>query len=73
MGVFAFQAFNQRGGFRGDGAQLAAVVARFGSERVESIAAIAQRPVQQRVHRHLPARGMGNVVDTRGDLLGAAG
>ena len=73
MRAFPFEPFNERGGFRGDGAQLATVGARFGSERVESIAAIAQGPFQQRVHGHLPARGMRKVVEARGDLLGAAG
>ena len=42
-----------------------------GDKRGQSVAAIAQGPIQQRVHRDLAAGGMGNVVEAGGDLLGA--
>jgi hypothetical protein len=71
MRVLAFEPFDERGGFGCDGALLTAVQAWFGSERGESIAAITQRPLQQGVHRNLTARGVRNVVEAGGDLLGA--
>jgi two-component system LytT family response regulator len=41
-------------------------------EHDKAIAAVAQGPFQQCVHRDLAARGMRDVVEARGDLLGAA-
>ena len=41
MRVLTLETFDERGGFRRDGALLAAVLARFGNERGESVAAIA--------------------------------
>ncbi len=38
------------GGFRCDGTGLPAVLARFGRQRGQTVAAIAQRPIQQRAH-----------------------
>ena len=73
MWVGALEPFDERGGLGRDGARLTAILARLGSERSESVAAIAQRPLQQGVHRHLAARGVRNVVKARGDLLGAPG
>jgi hypothetical protein len=69
--VLALEPFDERGGLRRDGARLSAVLARLGSERSESVAAIAQRPLEQSVHRHLAAHGVRNVVEAGGDLLGA--
>ena len=54
------------------GASLAAILAWFGRKRPQSVAAIAQRPVQQRVHRDLAAVRVGNVVEAGGEFLGAA-
>ena len=73
MRVLAFEPFDEGGGFRRDGAGLAAILARLGRQRGQSVAAIAQRPIQQRVHRDLAAGGMRNVVEAGGDFLGAAG
>lgn len=42
MRVFTLEPFDERGGFRSDGARLTAVPARFGGQRGESVAAIAQ-------------------------------
>ena len=44
-----------------------------GVQRGEAVTAIAQGPLQQRVHRDLAAGGVRNVVETSGDLLGAPG
>ena len=72
MRVLAFEPFDESGGVRRDGAGLPAVLARFGRQARPAVAAIAQRPIQQRVHRDLAAGGMRNVVEAGGDLLGAA-
>ena len=72
MRVLALEPFDEGGGFRGDGAHLAAVLARLGGQGGESVAAIAQGPLQQRVDRDLAAGGVGDVVEAGGDLLGAA-
>ena len=72
MRVLALEPLDEGGGFRRDGARLAAILTRLGDKRGESVAAITQRPIQQRVHRDLAARGMGDVVEARGDFLGAA-
>ena len=72
MRVLALEPFNEGGGFRRHGAGLSAVLTRFGRQRGQSVAAIAQGPIQQRVHRDLAAGGMGNVVEAGGDLLRAA-
>ena len=59
MRVLAFEAFDEIGELRRDGAGLSAVLTRFGRQRFEAaVAAIAQRPIQQRVHRDLAAGGM---------------
>ena len=73
MRVLALEPFDQRGGFWCDDARLAAILARLGRERGETVAAVAQGPVQQGVHRDLRGAGVRNVVEARGDLLGAAG
>src|SRR6266849_4412372 len=70
--VLAFEPFDQRGGFRRDGAHLPAVLPRFGDQRGESVLAIAKRPVQQRVHRQRAAAGIRDVVEAGGDLLSAS-
>ena len=72
MRVLAFEPFDEGGGVRRDGAGLPAVLTRFGRQGGESVAAVAQRPIQQRVHRDLAAGGMRNVVEAGGDLLRAA-
>ena len=41
-------------------------------ERGEAVAAVEQRPLQQRVHRDLAAGRVRDVVEARGDLLSAA-
>lgn len=72
MGVLAFEPFDESGGCLIDGAQLAAIIARFGGERRESVAAIAESPLKQGVDGNLTARGVRDEVKARGDLLGAA-
>jgi hypothetical protein len=72
MRVLSLESLDERGGLGCDRAQLAAVDPWLGGERRESIAAIAQGPLQQRVHRDLAPGGVGNVIEARGDLLGAA-
>ena len=72
MRVLALEPFDEGGGFRRDGAGLSAILTRFGRQRGQAVAAIAQRPIQQRVHRDLAAGGMGNVVEAGGDFLRAA-
>jgi hypothetical protein len=37
MRVLAFEPFNESGGFRGDGAGLAAILTRFGRQRGETV------------------------------------
>jgi hypothetical protein len=72
MRVLAFEPFNEGGGFRRHGAGLSAVLTRFGRQRGQAVAAIAQRPIQQRVDRDLAPGGMGNVVEAGGEFLRAA-
>jgi hypothetical protein len=72
MRVLALEPFDERGGFRRDGAGLAAILPRFGRERFQAVAAIAQGPIQQRVHRDLRRVECGNVVEAGGDFLRAA-
>lgn len=69
--AFALEPFDERGEFGSDGAQLAAILARFGVKCGQSVATVAQSPLQQSVHRHLPARGIRKVVEARGDVLSA--
>ena len=73
MRVFAFQTFDQVGELRGDGARLAAVLARFRGQGIEAAAAIAERPLEQSIDGNRNPLGIGNVVLTGGNLLGAAG
>ena len=73
MRVFAFETFDQVGELRGDGARLSAVLARFGGQGFEAAVAIAERPLQQGIDGNRNALGIGNVVVTGGNLLGAAG
>ncbi len=54
-------------------ARLAAVLARFGRQSLEAAGAVAERPIQQRIDGNRNAFGIGNVVVTGGNLLGAAG
>src|SRR3990172_615473 len=72
MRVLPLEPFNEGGGFRRDGTGLPAVLTRFGRQRGQAVAAIAQGPVQQRVHRDLAAARMGNVVEAGGEFLSAA-
>src|SRR5580658_7907856 len=72
MRVLAFEPFDESGGLGRDGASLSTILARFGRQGFESVAAIAQGPIQQRVHRDLAAGGMRKVVEAGGDLLRAA-
>ena len=73
MRVFAFEAFDEAGQLRGDGARLAAVLARFGGQRLEAAGAVAPRPIQQRIDGNRGAFGIGDVVVAGGNLLSAAG
>ena len=72
MRVLAFEPFDESGGVGSDGTGLPTVLARLGRQSVQSVAAIAQGPIQQCVHRDLAAGGMRKVVEAGGDLLGAA-
>jgi len=62
MRVFALEAFDQSGQLRGDGAWLAAVLARLGSESSEAAVAVALGPFQQRVNGDGAAARIGDVV-----------
>jgi hypothetical protein len=73
MRVLALEPFDEGSDFRRDGTGLPPILAGLGRQRGQSVAAIAQGPVQQRVHRDLATGGMGNVVEAGGDLLGAPG
>src|SRR5215470_4864829 len=55
MRVLAFEPFDESGSVRCDGAGLSAILARLGRQGGESVAAVAQGPIQQRVHRDLAA------------------
>ena len=70
--VLAFEPFDQCGDFRRDGARLSSVLPRFGEKGGQSVFAIAQRPIQQRVHRQRAAAGIRDVIEAGGDLLGAS-
>ena len=70
--TLALESFEQRGGLRRDGAELAAILTRLRMQRGEAVAAIAERPLQERVHRDLAARGVRDVVEARGDFLRAS-
>src|ERR1017187_4150774 len=71
MRVLALEAFDEGSDFRRDGTGLSAILARLGRQRGQAVAAIAEAPIQQRVHRDLAAGGMGDVVEAGGDLLRA--
>jgi hypothetical protein len=62
MGVFALETFDQAGQLRGDGARLAAVLARFGDEGLEAAVAVALGPFQQRIDGDGTTFGVGDVV-----------
>ena len=70
--AFALEPLDERGALGSDGAQPAAILARFGMQRGESVTAITQGPFQQRVHGDLAAGGIGDVVEAGGDFLRAA-
>src|SRR5271165_7368057 len=72
-GVFAFEAFDEAGELRGEGARLAAVLAWFGGQGLETVGAVAEGPIEQGIDGNGNAFGIGDVVVTGGDLLGAAG
>jgi hypothetical protein len=72
MWVLALEPFDEGGGVRGHGAGLSAILTRFGRQRGQSVAAIAQSPIQQRVHRDLAAIGIWDVVEAGGHFLRAA-
>src|ERR1035441_2814987 len=73
MRVLALEAFDEGSDFRRDGTGLSAILARLGRQRGQAVAAIAEAPIQQRVHRDLAAGGMGDVVEAGGGLLRAPG
>ncbi len=73
MRVLALEAFDECSDFWRDGTGLPAILSRLGRQRGQTVAAIAQGPIQQRVHRDLATGGMGNVVEAGGDLLSAPG
>jgi hypothetical protein len=72
MRVLALEPFDEGGGSGATARACPRSWRGLGRQRGQSVAAIAQRPIQQRVHRDLAAGGMGNVVEAGGDLLGAA-
>jgi hypothetical protein len=49
MRVLAFEAFDEGGGLGCDGAGLPTVLPRFGRQRGQTVSAIAQGPIQQRM------------------------
>src|SRR6185369_14017087 len=71
--VFAFEAFDEAGQLRGDGAGLPPVLTRLGSQRLEAAMAVAPRPIQQRIDGNRRAFRVGDVVVAGGNLLSAAG
>ena len=73
MRIFAFEAFDEVGELRGDGARLAAILAGLRRQGFEAAVAVAQRPIQQRIDGNGGAFGIGDVVVAGGDLFGAAG
>ena len=73
MGIFALEPFNEAGQLRGDRARDAAVLARFGRQRLETTLAVAQRPSQQGIDGDPGPLGIGEVVVPCSDLLGATG
>jgi hypothetical protein len=73
MGVLALEPFDEGSDFRCDRTSLPAILSRLGRQRGQSVAAIAEAPIQQRVHRNLATGGMGNVVEAACDLLRAPG
>lgn len=72
MRVFAFQAFDQAGQLRRDGARLTAVLTRFGGQGLEAAVAVALGPLQQRVDGDRTALGIRDVILPGGNFLGAA-
>ncbi len=73
MRVFTFETFDEIGELRRDGAGLPAVLPGLGRQRFEAAVAVAQCPVQQRVHGNRRALGSGNLVVAGGNLFGAPG
>src|SRR5258708_18766801 len=73
MRVLALEAFDECSDFWRDGTGLPAILSRLGRQRGQTVAAIAQGPIQQRVHRDLATGGMGNVVEAGGGPSGAPG
>src|SRR5437870_6059777 len=72
MRVLALETFDEAGQLRSDGAGLSAVLARLGSQCLETAVAIAQRPIEQRIDGNCCSFRMRDVVGAGGDLLGAA-
>src|SRR5258708_25439855 len=69
MWVFTPEAFDEAGQLRGDGAGLAPVLTRLGSQRLEAAMAVAPRPIQQRIDGNRRAFRVGDVVVAGGTRL----
>src|SRR4029077_9223784 len=72
MRIFALEAFDETGQLWSDGAGLSTVLARLGSQGLETAVAIAQRPIEQCIDGNRRSFRMRDVVGAGGDLLGAA-
>src|SRR5256884_3867798 len=72
MRVLALETFDEAGQLRSDGAGLSAVLARLGSQCLETAVAIAQRKVEQRMDGNCCSFRMGDAVGAGGDLVGGA-
>src|SRR4029450_7765668 len=69
MRVLALETFDEGGQLRGDAAGLAAVLTRFGRERLETAVAVAHRPVEQSIDGNRRSFGKGDLIMAGGDLL----
>src|SRR6266550_3750357 len=72
MRVLALETFDEAGQLRSDGAGLSAVLARLGSQGLETAVAITQRPIEQRIDGNRRSFRMRDVVGASGDFLGTA-
>ena len=73
MRILTFEAFDEIGELRGDGARLSPIQPGLRRQGFEAAVAVTERPLQQRIDRNRGAFGMRNLVVARGDLLSAAG
>lgn len=70
-GVCPLEAFDQFGDLRRDGAGVPPVVSWFGNQGIETTLVVSEYPVEQTIDGNRRPSGIGEIVDTTGNLPSA--